>query len=190
MAVKGLFAGSAVLTIDGRQRLLKAGATSPEGVTLVSANSRYAVVEIDGQRHQLGISQHIASGFANAQRREVRINEGAGGHYWAAGQINGHAIRFMVDTGATNIAMNRATAERLGVNFRAGREARAGTAGGIVPIYLVQLARVSVGAIVLDNVQASVHLDESPAHVLLGNSFLSQLEMQKENGVLVLSSQR
>ena len=168
---------------------MKAGA-SFDGVKLVSANSRYAVVEIDGARHQLGISQHIASGFAAAQRNEVRINEGAGGHYWAAGQINGHPIRFLVDTGATNIAMNRATAERLGVNYRAGRQAQARTAGGRVPIFLVQLARVSVGGIVMDNVQASVHLDESPAQVLLGNSFLSQLEMQKDNGVLVLSSQR
>ncbi len=190
VAVKGLFAGSAVLSINGQQRLLKVGSTSPEGVKLIRADSRIAVLEIDGVRHQLGISQHIASGFVGAKRSEVRLQESSGGHYWATGQINGHPIRFLVDTGATNIAMNRITAERLGLNFRAGREAKARTAGGIVPIFLVQLARVSVGGIVLDNVQASVHLDESPSQVLLGNSFLSQLEIQKDNGVLVLSSQR
>lgn len=188
VAVKGLFAGSAVLNIDGKQRLLKAGKTSPEGVKLISATSKVAVLEINGQRHQLGISQQIASGFAAVKKQEVRLPEGNGGHYWAAGQINSRPVKFLVDTGATYIAMNRATAERLGVNYRAGKESQAQTAGGIRPIYIVRLARVSVGGIVIDNVPASVHLDDSPAQVLLGNSFLSQLEMRKDQGVLVLSS--
>lgn len=190
VTVKGLFSGSAVLSINGKQRLLKAGKTSPEGVKLIRADSRTAVVEINGQRHQLGISQHIASGFSQPKVLEVRIPEGHGGHYWAAGQINGRPVTFLVDTGATNIAMNRATAEFLGVNYRAGRQAQAQTAGGVKTVYIVTLARVSVGSIVLDQVQASVHLDESPTKVLLGNSFLSQLEMQKDNGVLVLSAHR
>ncbi|WP_317930352.1 TIGR02281 family clan AA aspartic protease [Halioxenophilus sp. WMMB6] len=187
--VQGLFANSALLTINGQQRLLKTGQSSPEGVKLISANSRECLVEIDGERHQLGISQRIASGFQAAETVEVRIPAGNGGHYYTAGQINGHPVQFLVDTGATSIAMNRSTAEALGINYRSGKQAMARTAGGVKPIFLITLARVSVGALVVDNVEASVHLDDSLGVLLLGNSFLSQLEMKKENGVLVLSAQ-
>ena len=188
VSVQGLFKGSAVLTIDGKQRLLKAGKTSPEGVKLISATSRIAVLEVDGQRHEMGISQSISASFRQSEKKEVRIQSGRGGHYYAAGQINGRSVDFLVDTGATNIAMNKATAQRLGINYRAGRESRAQTAGGIVPTYIVNLARVTVGGISVDNVIASVHLDDSPSVVLLGNSFLGQLELQQEDGVLVMSS--
>lgn len=188
--VSGLFSGAAVLVIDGQQQLLKAGRTSPEGVTLISADSRGCVVEIAGQRHNLSLSQQIASGFAEAASLELRLPEADGGHYYAEGQINGHAVQFLVDTGATNVSMNRSTAERLGINFRAGEQAYARTAAGVTPIFLVTLARVTVGGISVDQVQASVHVDESPPIVLLGNSFLGQLEMKKDNGVLVLSAHR
>jgi len=190
VTVQGLFNGSAVLTINGQQKLMKVGGPSVAGVSLVSANSKMAVVEIDGQRHQLAISQRIASDFSKAQVLEVRIQEGRGGHYYTPGRINGVPVDFLIDTGATTIAMNKATAERLGVNYRAGKQAAAYTAGGMQPIFLVNLARVSIGGIIIDNVEASVHLDESPPMVLLGNSFLKQLEMKKDNGVLVLSSQQ
>ncbi len=190
VSVQGLFKGSAVLSIDGKQRLLKAGSTSPEGVRLISANSRVAVIEVDGQRHELGVSQRIASGFEKAEAVEVRIPSGRGGHFVAAGQINGQPVEFLVDTGATHIAMNRATAERLRINFRAGRQSQASTANGVVSTFVVNLARVTVGGISVDNVAASVHLSGSPSIVLLGNSFLSHLQLKQEDGVLVMSSRQ
>lgn len=188
VTVQGLFKGSAVLTINGKQQLLKAGKTSPEGVKLLSATSRLAVLEINGERHEMGISQSIAASFREPEKAQVRLQSGRGGHYYAAGQINGRPVDFLVDTGATHIAMNKATAQRLGINYRAGRESRASTAAGIVPTFIVNLARVTVGGISVDNVTASVHLDGSPTIVLLGNSFLGQLELKQEDGVLVMSA--
>lgn len=187
--VKGLFKDAALLEIDGQPRLLKTGKRSPEGVKLISASSREAVIDVAGKRQALGLSQHISSTFTVAEKNEVRIASGRGGHYITPGRINGLAVEFLVDTGATLVAMNLPTAKKLGINYRAGDESFARTANGVTPVYLVNLAAVSVGNVEVKNVRATVHLGNSPDVILLGNSFLSRVEMNRESGVLVLSSQ-
>lgn len=186
--VRGLFAGSALLVIDGRQQLLKEGRRSPEGVLLVSANSKFAVVEVDGQRRKLGVSRTISSGFSKPQKAVVRIQSGEGGHYITPGRINGRAVQFMVDTGATAVAMNLPTAKRLGINYRIGREIVISTANGNAKAFLVMLDSVRVGDVEVRNVEATVSVGDSPAVILLGNSYLSRVEMNREGGVLVLQS--
>lgn len=188
--VNGLFSGSAVVTIDGKQRLLKQGMTSAEGVKLISATSKQAVLEFNGERHTLGISQQISSGFQKAEIQQTRIPVGRGGHYFTSGQVNGRRVDFLIDTGATHLAFNKQTAIDLGINFRAGKASSASTANGVVPIFIVNLESVSVGGVTVHNVSASVHLDGSPSIALLGNSFLKQVDMSTENGVLLLSTSR
>jgi aspartyl protease family protein len=188
--VQGLFKGSAVLTIDGTQRILKQGNTSPEGVKLLSATSKEAVLIIDGKRHRLGISQQISSGFQAAEKAELRIQAGHNGHFFTTGQINGRNVNFLVDTGASVIALNKQTAISLGINYRAGENGAVSTANGTVSVFIVNLDRVTVGGITVHNVRASVHLDESPTVALLGNSFLNEVNMSTENGVLLLSTDR
>lgn len=184
--VNGLFPGQAALTIDGRQRLLKEGATSPEGVKLISSDSERAIVEVDGRRSTLNLSRHISSTYRKAKAAEARISRGPGGHYSVGGNINGHAVQFLVDTGATAIAMNHNDAERLGLDFRKGRAGRANTAAGIVETLHITMPKVTVGSITLWQVEAAVVTGTHPRQILLGNSFLSRVQMAEEGGVMVL----
>ncbi len=185
--VNGLLPNQAVVTIDGQQRILKAGKPSPEGVTLVSADSKVAVLEWQGERFERSLSRQITSNFsAPAEKKEVRIARGHNDHYFTPGHINGKLVNFMVDTGAFTIAMNHKEADRLGLDWRGGRRFEAGTAGGGAAGYEVMLDTVSVGAITLHNIKGAVIVADSDSDILLGMSFLSQTEMREENNTLVL----
>lgn len=186
LQVKMLAQGSALIEINGKPRMLRNGATSPEGVKLISADGKQAVVEFNGERQTLSLNRLISTRFEKAEQTEVRIASGLGGHHLTPGRINGMPVEFMVDTGATSIAMNYLEAQRLGIDYRAGEEIQVGTANGVAKAYRVTLARVSVGAIELTQVQANVSTTTSPTIILLGNSFLSRLNIAVEDGVLVL----
>ena len=184
--VKMLAQGSALLVIDGKQRMLRVGASSPEGIKLVSADGKQAIVDIKGKRETLTLNRLISTQFQQAEKSELRIASGHGGHYFINGKINGLPANFMVDTGATSIAMNYLEAERLGIDYRAGEPISVSTANGIAKAYVVTLGRVSVGDIELHQVEAAVSTTNSPEIILLGNSFLGRLDMAIAEGVLVL----
>lgn len=186
--VKMLMDGSALLQIDGKQRLLRNGARSPEGVLLVSATQQVAIVEWDGKRHHLKLNRQISTAYAPASKSEVRIASGRGGHYVTPGRINGTPVQFMVDTGATSVAMNYLEAQRLGIDYRAGKQITVSTANGRAKAFQVTLSRVSVGDIELHQVDAVVSTTTSPEIILLGNSYLGKVEMRVEQGVLLLQS--
>lgn len=190
LEVKMLAQDSALLVIDGKQRMLRAGKSSPEGVKLIAATGKEAVIEIDGERQTLGLSRRISTNFTKAARAEVRIASSSGGHYRTPGRVNGFPVDFMVDTGATYIAMNYHDAERLGLDYRAGKAIKVNTANGIATAYLVTLNRVAVGDIELHQIPAIVHDSDSPWMMLLGNSFLTRVDVSIDRGVLLLRAKR
>lgn len=177
---------SALIVIDGKQRMLRAGATSPEGVKLIAADGQQAVVDIDGKRATLKLNRQISTQFKQSEKSEVRIASSRGGHYITPGRINGMPVEFMVDTGASIIAMNYIQAEKLGIDYRAGKPITVNTANGVAKAYKIVLNRVSVGDIELNQLSAAVSTTESPTIILLGNSYLSNVDMLVDNGVLVL----
>ena len=185
--VKGLFGNSAILIIDGKQKLLKAG-KEYGGVKLISADSKMAIVEVDGKRHKLGMSRRISSKFKAAEKAEVRLPKGQGGHYIAQGRINNRTAEMMVDTGATTIAMSSNAANALGIDYRKATTTNVSTASGMTQGYVVMLYSVSVGTVTLTNVEAIITEGAFPHVILLGNSFLSRVSMSEQNGVLVLTS--
>ena len=178
--------GTALIGINGKQHMLRAGQTSPEGVTLLSASRAGAEVEYEGETYTLTLSSHIATSFVEAESIEVRLNQSHGGHYRTSGMINGQSVNFMVDTGATAIAMGVGHAERLGLNYQSGEQGMVNTANGPAHAYGVWLRSVAVGGIMLSNVQAIVIGNFGSQDILLGNSFLGNIDMSTENGVLVL----
>jgi aspartyl protease family protein len=185
--VNGLLPNQAVVTIDGKQQILKVGKPGAGGVSLISADSKKAVLEWQGERFERMLTRQITNGFsAPAQKDEVRITRGRNDHYFTPGHINGRLVNFMVDTGASSIAMNYSEADRLGINWRNGERFMASTAGGETPSYVVTLDTVSVGDITLNNVKAAVIVAETGTEILLGNTFLSKTEMREENNTLVL----
>jgi aspartyl protease family protein len=152
----------------------------------VSADLKQAVIEVDGKKQSLGMSRSISTQFKTAEKTEVRIASGRGGHYRIKGLINGMTVYFMVDTGATFISMGHQEAQRLGIDYRGGTPITMSTANGLAKAYQVTLNSVSVGNIVVNNVQAVVHAGDFALELLLGNSYLSKVELKIDQGVLVL----
>lgn len=184
---KMLAQGSAILIIDGNQRMLREGNRSPEGVLLVSADGKQAVLEIDGKQKTISLSRSIGSQFKKASKTEVRIASSDGGHYFTKGLINGIPINFMVDTGATYVSMSSQQADRLGIDYRGGTPLVMSTANGNAKAFQVRLESVSVGNIVIHQVVAVVHAGNFANETLLGNSYLSKVDLKVDQGVLVLS---
>ncbi len=186
--VNGLFSGRAVLSIDGKQRILRVGQTSPEGVRLVRASSDVAVLDINGQLESLALNTRIGSSFSAATRKKVSIARNRNNAYYINGNINGRSARMLVDTGATSVAMNSADAKRLGIDYiRNGKKGSVSTASGVTEAWFVRLDNVSVAGITVHNVQAGVLEGSFPQQILLGMSFLSRVKMEESDGVLILS---
>lgn len=188
ITISGLFKNKAIVTIDGKQRLLKVGEPSPEGVLLISANAKEAVIEIDGEQKTYTLGQHIGSSFKKPTgRNTVSIAPDRGGMYEVNGSINGFQVKFLVDTGATSISMNKHHARRIGIDYKfEGKEGLSETASGLDKIYIVNLKTVMVGGIKLHDVQAAVHDGDFPRIILLGNTFLGRVKMIREGQMLML----
>ncbi len=176
----------ALLVIDGQPQTLAVGA-SARGVTLKRLNESEAEVEIDGRTRvlKLGMTPARVGAGGPSPGTQIVIPVGPGGHFTAAGAINGKPVRFMVDTGATAIALSQAEANRIGLEWQRGRPGVTQTAGGTVPVNFVNLTSVRIGDVEVNNVGAVVIPAELPM-VLLGNTFLGRFAMHRESDVLRL----
>jgi aspartyl protease family protein len=185
--VMALFSGKAMVNIDGKRRMLAVGKTSPEGVVLISANSREAVIEIDGQQQSYRLGSQISTQFKKRESGPEAKIWRSGRRYTTPGLINGQPVEFLLDTGATSVAMSSATAKRLGIQYRLkGRPIRVGTASGTANGYAINLDRVKVGEIELYNVAGAVIEGDSPRTVLLGMTFLKQVTMEDKGQLMLL----
>jgi len=187
VSLSGSLGDKALLVIDGTPATVAAGATV-KGVRLVSVSGSAAVVEVGGKRVNLAIggAQVNLGGTASAGGgAQIVLTAGSGGHFSTQGSINGKSVRFLVDTGATLIAMGQGDAERIGLDFKKGQKGMANTANGQVPVYRVALNVVRVGDVDVYNVDAIV-MPAAMDQVLLGNSFLSRFQMKRENDKLTL----
>lgn len=188
VSVVGLFKDTAIVVIDGKRRLLRSGETSPEGVTLISADSTEAVLEIDGVQKRYGLGGQIGGTYARPDAVTVRIWPTPNRMYAVVGSINGYPVDFIVDTGATLVSLSAREARRLGIDYRVvGTPGESSTASGIDRIYIVNLNKVKVGDIELRNVRGAVHDGDFPPSTLLGMSFLSRLSMRQDGQVLELT---
>jgi aspartyl protease family protein len=187
--VVGLFPGAAVVNVDGQRKLVRVGQVGPGGVEVVSADSKGAVLRIEGVERRYGLSRELSAGFAEPERRQLSIAQGQGGHYWVAGSINGQPVQFLVDTGATSVAINEIQARRLGIDHRVeGRQMMVNTASGTAKAWRVRLKSVKVGTIDVLGVDAVVLEGAAPADALLGMSFLGRVSWREDQGVLKLES--
>jgi aspartyl protease family protein len=187
VTVVGLFKDTAIVVIDGTRRLLRSGDTSPEGVSLISATSKEAVLEIDGKQQRYSLDGQISGSYTKPSQVKVRIWPTPNNMYVVLGSINGYPVKFIVDTGATLVSMSGREAKRLGIDYRVtGRRGRSTTASGITEIFTVTLDRVKVGDIELRNVRGAVHDGDFPPATLLGMSFLSRLNMRQDGQALEL----
>jgi aspartyl protease family protein len=119
--------------------------------------------------------------------RNIVLTKGSNGHFQVDARVDGRPVEFLVDTGASHIAIRQRDAARLGLFPRPSDfTVRVTTANGVTKAALVQLRTVEIGDIVVRDVPAIVHPDEGLSVNLLGMSFLSRVRWTHERGKLVL----
>ena len=119
--------------------------------------------------------------------RSLVIKAGIGGHFEVEARVDGRRIAFLVDTGASQIALRESDAARLGIHpTPRDYKVKIHTANGIGRAALVQLRMVEVGNIVVRDLPALVSPDEALGVNLLGMSFLSRVRWTHERGKLIL----
>lgn len=170
----------ALLVIDGTPRAVEVG-TTVQGVRLLSLGDGRADIEIGGARRSLvlGAGPVRTSKDDAPSGGTIVMSANGDGHFITQGRINGSAVTFMVDTGATVVAIGQADADRLQLNYKNGQRGFANTANGRVPVFALTLATVRIGDVEVPNVEAVVMPAAMP-HVLLGNSFLTRFAMKRE----------
>jgi aspartyl protease family protein len=119
--------------------------------------------------------------------RTVKIEAGRGGHYFLDARVDGRNIDFVVDTGASKIALRESSAAKLGIFPRPSEYVgRSSTANGIAKYAPVKLNRVDINGITVYDVEAAVMPDSALDMNLLGMTFLSRVKFSQANGRLVL----
>ena len=186
ISVVGLFANKAVVSVDGGPpHTVAAGQKLSDSVRLLEVGHGSATFEVDGKRKIIPIGQTQYSSPGGSSASSVALSADDHGHYFADGQINGQAIRLLVDTGATLVALSAADAHRLGLNYLAGQPVRMSTANGITRGWRVRLDEVRVGGVSVNGVDAVV-LENEATPALLGMSFLGRMEIRQEGALMTL----
>lgn len=186
VGLAGVIGSRALLVIEGGEAQPLAVGQSRNGVKVLAVDGSQVTVEIDGKKRVLKIGQNISSAAGTAGGGEKAVlNADGAGHFLTVGAINGSAVRFLVDTGATLVSMGAGDARRIGIDVTKGERAMVQTANGLAPAYKVKLNSVKVGEVTLNNVDAMVHHSDLPV-VLLGMSFLNRMEMVRDGSVMTL----
>src|SRR5258708_5389400 len=112
----------------------------------------------------------------SSNSRSVTLSRGNGGHFWTEARVDGRRLEFLVDTGASQIALRASDAAQLGIHpTPRDYSIKAMTANGVTRVAPVQLRMVEIGNVVVRDVPAVVHADDGMGVSLLGMSFLSRV---------------
>ncbi len=186
--IVGLFSNKAVLIINGgKPKTLSVGQTS-DGVKLIAADSQAATLQIEGNTKRLSMGQAASVvGKSSGVAASAVLYANSQGHYVSDCQINGASLKFLLDTGATSVALNSGDAKFANIDYKRGEPMQVSTANGVVTAYRVTIATLKIGGITLNQVDATVLEGGSPPLVLMGMSALSRIDMKREDIALTLT---
>ena len=196
VALSGILGNKPLLVVNGSAPRAVAVGETHMGVKVLSTAADRATVLSEGQRFTIRLGEspvHIGGAPAPTGRDEEGMGDGrrivltqtGGGHFVTHGTINGKTVRFVVDTGATLVAMGVADAERLGLAYKKGARLPMQTANGVNVGWGVTLDSVRLKGVQIHGVEAVV----TPANmgvVLLGNSFLNRFTMTRNGDQMIL----
>ncbi len=190
VTLAGVLGQKALLVISGQAPRALAAGESAEGVRVLRVERDQATISIDGQQQVLRLGHApvaIGPGITRASGvgSKVILAGDTRGHFVTAGSINGRPVQFMVDTGASVVAIGKPDADRLGLKTDNAPTVQVNTANGQAQAWLVKLDSIRLGDMELLNVDAAITPAAMP-HVLLGNSVLNRLHMTRTADRLVL----
>ncbi|MDR0775508.1 MAG: retroviral-like aspartic protease family protein [Azonexus sp.] len=185
VGLAGIMGSRAMLIINGGEPEAVRVGESLDGVKVVSIQGDQVVVDIGGRKRPLRVGQHAVGAVPAEGSGKIVLTADGQGHFFTTGTINGTSVRFLVDTGASVIALGASDARRLGLDSSRGQRGYAQTANGQVEVRRVKLDTVSIGGVTLHQVDASILPNDHPV-ALLGMSFLNRMEMQRDGGTMTL----
>ena len=191
VSLQGMLGNKALLLVGGGAPHSVAPGETWQGVQVISTSGEQAVVLVDGQRVTLRVGEAPASvGQAPASGGDsIALTADSRGHFYTEGSINNHPVQFMVDTGASVVALSSAEAKRLELNYQNGRPVTMNTANGTTRGWAIKIPMLRVGDVVTYEVDAVVTPAGMPA-VLLGNSYLSRFSMRRDGDQMTLTLTR
>jgi aspartyl protease family protein len=106
------------------------------------------------------------------------------GHYVTNGMLNNYPVTFMLDTGATNVAVPKHIADAIGLQY--GQPISVNTANGTAKAYMTNITSLSIGKMQFGAMRATIVPGMTGDELLLGMNALKQVEFTQKNGVLTL----
>ncbi|MBV8033029.1 MAG: retroviral-like aspartic protease family protein [Betaproteobacteria bacterium] len=176
---------AAIIAVDGGEpKTVKVG-QKWSGVTVLSVQHDQATIEVGGTKRVLARGQHFGAASTAPDRQKAVLAADERGHFIVEGAVNGLPIRFLVDTGASTIALPAREADRIGIQYLNGQRGISRTAAGPVTVWRVRLDSVRVGTIELSGVEAVV-IEQGLDIPLLGMTFLNRTEMKRDGQTMTL----
>ena len=185
VALAGILGSKALLVVNGSAPRGIATGETHQGVRVISVEKEQALVEVDGARRSLRLGEAPVSVGSRTGGRRVVLMADARGHFINTGMINGTRMQYMVDTGASTVAIGKPDADRMGLQYTKGQAVQMSTANGVAQGWLIRLDSVRIGDVEVYGVEAVVTPQGMP-YVLLGNSLLGAFQMTRTNDQLVL----
>lgn len=185
VGLAGVLGSKALIVVNGGPPRALAPGESHGDVRLLQLQGDTATLEVQGERRVLRLGEAPVSVGTRAGGRKVVLMADGRGHFVSTGQINGRTMQYMVDTGASTVAIGRSDAERMGLNYQQGVPVRMNTANGTTQGWRITLDSVRLGDVEVFGVEAVVTPQPMP-YVLLGNSVLTQFQMTRINDQMVL----
>ncbi|WP_027015325.1 retropepsin-like aspartic protease family protein [Comamonas composti] len=189
VSLGGIMGSKALLVINGAAPRAVSVNESLQGVRVLKVGPDSAEIEAGGQRQTLYLGQapmsigRMSAGTPLARRLVLKAD--GRGHFVEQGRINGKAMTYIVDTGASAITIGRSDAERMGLSYQQGRSIVMRTANGETQGWHMRLASVRIGDLEVSDVDAVIAPQSIP-YVLLGNSFLAHFQMTRKGDEMVL----
>jgi aspartyl protease family protein len=185
VGLAGIMGSKAMLMINGGEPQAVPVGQTLDGVKVLSVQGDQIMVEIGGKKRPLRVGQHAIGASNGDGSDKIVMTADVQGHFYTTGTVNGTSVRFVVDTGATSIALGPNDARRIGLDLRQGQRGMTSTANGQVVVTRIPLDTVKIGGITLHNVEAVVLPAEMPV-ALLGMSFLNRMDMQRDGSTMTL----
>lgn len=188
VSLQGMLGNKALLMVGGGAPHSVAPGETYEGVKVLSTGDDQAVVQVDGQRVTLRVGEAPASvGQAPSSGGDrIALTADSRGHFLTQGSINNKPVEFMVDTGASMVAISQIEADRLGLDYKKGSQIGMSTANGTTVGWTFKVPVLRIGDVVSYDVDAVVTPAPMPM-VLLGNSYLLRFNMRRDGDQMTLT---